>query len=321
MADVNQAALDFLYKSANNKYQGAFDKAQNWYQDICFVNPVSTRQEIYAWTDRVARFRKWRGARQINGVTTHAQTVTNEIFELTVEISARDVRDNNLNLFGTTATSVGRQSKKWPDVQVADFIRHAASTAVKDGAIGYDGVPFFSASHPINGGDVDGGPAGNQSNLVLNTALSATAIETAVATMESWVGVDGLPLGVSPKVLMVPPQLRATAQRIVEAEFVPNTAGTATQTNVNKGLVKVMVNPELADQPNNWWLLDTEGDVMPFLWQLRMAPDFVFLNKPTDWNVVSTNQFIFASQAEGAAAGTLWFYAYAGTSESAYVHT
>lgn len=320
MADVNQASLDFLYKSGNTLYQAAFEEATNWYEQVCFINTVATRQEVYAFIDRLPQYREWYGAREINGVTTHSQSVTNKIFELTVQLAARDIRDNILNMFGPTTAEMGRSAKKWPDVQVASFIRKAASAAAKDGAIGYDGVPFFSDSHPINGGDVEGGPTGVQSNLVLNTALSATSFAAARATMMSWVGVDGLPIGVLPNVLMVPPQLETTAQRILESDLVPNAAGTATENNVNKGKAKVLVNPELADFPNNWWLLDTTKIVKPFLWQLRMAPDFVFLNKPTDWNVVNTNQFIFASQAEGAAAGTLWFYAYAGTSEAAYVH-
>lgn len=71
--------------------------------------------------------------------------------------------------------------------------------------------------------------------------LDATAFNTAYAAMQGMKGDNGRPLGLRPKLLVVPPSLRATALEIVKAER--NAAGA---TNINKDVVDVLSTPWLA---------------------------------------------------------------------------
>ena len=71
--------------------------------------------------------------------------------------------------------------------------------------------------------------------------LTAENFNTAYAAMQGMKGDNGRPLGLRPKLLVVPPSLRATAMEIVKAER--NAAGA---TNINRDVVDVLSTPWLA---------------------------------------------------------------------------
>lgn len=71
--------------------------------------------------------------------------------------------------------------------------------------------------------------------------LDATNFNAAFASMQSIKGDNGKPLGVNPSLLVVPPTLREAAMEIAKAERDANGA-----TNVNRGVVEVLVTPWLA---------------------------------------------------------------------------
>lgn len=71
--------------------------------------------------------------------------------------------------------------------------------------------------------------------------LDATNFNAAFAAMSGMKGDNGRPLGIRPKLLVVPPSLRAAALEVVKAE---RTAAGAT--NINRDVVDVLVTPWLA---------------------------------------------------------------------------
>ncbi|MGU0823056.1 Mu-like prophage major head subunit gpT family protein [Pseudomonas aeruginosa] len=71
--------------------------------------------------------------------------------------------------------------------------------------------------------------------------LNAANFNAAYAAMQSMKGDNGRPLGIRPKLLVVPPSLRATALEVVKAER--NAAGA---TNINRDVVDVLTTPWLA---------------------------------------------------------------------------
>ncbi|MDH0095862.1 Mu-like prophage major head subunit gpT family protein [Pseudomonas sp. GD04158] len=71
--------------------------------------------------------------------------------------------------------------------------------------------------------------------------LNAANFNAAYAAMQSMKGDNGRPLGIRPKLLVVPPSLRATAMEVVKAER--NAAGA---TNINRDVVDVLTTPWLA---------------------------------------------------------------------------
>lgn len=323
---INQLNLDILFRGFNLDYQSAYDSTQVWNSQIATTIPSGEVSSVtYGWLARLPIMRKWVGNRVVNAVASHARVILNELYEDTVAVDKFHIADDQYGLYSFALKSLGEQAKKWPDQRVANWMRSDASTVNS-----FDGVPQFSTAHPILGGDVVGSSLGGfggitgipatQSNLLLNTALTYDNYVSARAQMRSFRGEDGQPLNVNPNVLAVPPNLEGVGKLILEADFASNINGntTAPQSNVWKGSASLMVLPELADKPNNWWLLDTTKVVKPFIWQLRQSPTTVIRAAPTDPVVFDSHQFLYGVEARGTAAESLWFLALAGSSAAAY---
>ena len=77
---------------------------------------------------------------------------------------------------------------------------------------GGDGVPLFSASHPLIGG-------GFNSNIGTTADLSETTLEAAVIQINQWVDERGLLIVAKPRKLIISPQMQFIATRLLETEL------------------------------------------------------------------------------------------------------
>ena len=75
--------------------------------------------------------------------------------------------------------------------------------------------------------------------------LDAAAFNTGMAAMMAFKSDEDRPLGIRPNLLVCGPSNRAAALTVVKTDTVPSTAGTASQTNINKDAVDVLVVPWL----------------------------------------------------------------------------
>ncbi len=141
-----------------------------------------------------------------------------------------------------------------------------------------------------------------------SSALTATTFRSVLAAMQLIKNVDGEPMGFddgSALRLIVPPQLSAVASGIVEAPFLTGGA-----TNVNAGLAKVLVLPQLGGDATSWYLAQTEGQTKPLLWQLRQSPILASLVNINDPNVFELDVFRWGLKARGVAGyGMPWLMA------------
>jgi phage major head subunit gpT-like protein len=251
--------------------------------------PSTTRTNTYGWMGRLLKMRKWDGPRVIQNLNTFAYQLENEPYELTVGVDRDDIEDDQLGVYNPLFDELGRNGVKWPD--------QVLKTALQSGTtnLGFDGVAMFSTAHPLN-------PAGNQSNNFTTTPLNAANFSIVRAAMAAYTGEDGEPLGVNGNVLIVPPALEDTANVIVTAEF-----GSSGASNVQKGQARVVVVPELANQPTTWYLADDNNAIKGLVWQLRKAPQFVSKTELTDDNVFFQKQFIWGIDARGVAGYGPWF--------------
>lgn len=288
---ITPSSIQALQNGFNTKFREGLDTADVFYDRIAMTVESASAIETYGWMQRIPKMREWVGPRQYNNLTSEAYNLVNKTFEDTVAIPVDDIEDDRLGGYSPIFEELGRVAKKLPDQQL--------KTVMQGGKVGnqWDGVPFFSASHPLN-------PAGNQSNLFTGSALNATNYDTVRAAMTSYTANDGEPLGVMPKLIAVPPQLQTEALEIVAAER--NSAGA---TNVLRGTAEVLVIPELANEATTWYLLDTSRAVKPFVWQNRMSPRIDQMTQPTDEGVFSENIFRMGVKARGAAGYGLWWFA------------
>jgi phage major head subunit gpT-like protein len=313
--EITQSNLDIIFRGVDLRYQSAFDLTPNVSDKIAMTIPAKGRQVTFAFMDRLPRLRKWLGDRQVNAAYSHQRSVTIAPFESTLALDKWDVKDDQFGLFNASVDMLGQEAKKWVDDLVFDFIKTGATSDLS-----YDGVPLYSTSHPVNGGGVTTGfGTGTQSNLFTTRALTPDNYAYVRAQMMSWVGVDGHPINTMPTALIVPPNLETAARQILTADFLPNAAGTAPQSNIWKGTAELIVVQELAAYPNNWWMADLSKPIKPFVVHMADAPTITSLTSPTDANVFMAHQFLYGVEARGAATESLWFLTAAATSEAAYI--
>jgi hypothetical protein len=117
---------------------------------------------------------------------------------------------------------------------------------------GGDGVPLFSASHPLVSG-------GTNSNIPSTPAdLNETSLEAAVIQIAAWTDERGLLIAAKPRKLVVPPSLQFVATRLLETELRVGTADNDINAIKNNGNIAegYTINHFLTD--NNAWFLTTD---------------------------------------------------------------
>lgn len=291
---IKNSTVQALRTNFGRQFQSAFDSAPTFYDQLCTTVASSTGVNTYAFLDRIPKMREWVGPRQIQNLKEYGAQITNLDYESTIGVDRNDIEDDNLGVYAPLMSELGRQARKWPDQLLKAALQAGTS------ATGFDGVAFFSGTHPLSGS--------NQSNNYTSTALSVANYASTRAAMMGLVGADGEPLGVMPDLLVVPPQLEGTARTILNAEMIADTNGGGT-TNVWRGSSRLLVVPELANQATTWYLVDSSKGVRPFIFQQRKAPSLVMRDGPTDDNVFFDRQVVFGADARGAVGYALWFLA------------
>lgn len=89
----------------------------------------------------VGPLREWRGSRIYQNVMRDAMSFTAKKYEKTITIQREDLEDDNIGVYMPSIQQLGVQVRMWPDQLVFK--------ALEANGNGYDGVPFFSASHPV----------------------------------------------------------------------------------------------------------------------------------------------------------------------------
>lgn len=75
--------------------------------------------------------------------------------------------------------------------------------------------------------------------------LDTAGFNAAMAAMMAFASDEGRPLGIKPNLLVCGPTNRSAALQVIKADTIPSSAGTASQTNINKDAVDVLVVPWL----------------------------------------------------------------------------
>jgi len=118
--------------------------------------------------------------------------------------------------------------------------------------VGGDGVPLFSANHPLVNGGVNGNTPTTQADL------NETSLEAAVIAIAAWTDERGLLIAAKPKKLIIPPALQFVATRLLETELRVGTNNNDINALKNNGSIPdgYTINHYLTD--TNAWFLTTD---------------------------------------------------------------
>jgi phage major head subunit gpT-like protein len=298
MGIVNQSDLSDILAQMNavysTEYEAAFQNAATYMDPL--IETINTASDTYkrVWITAVPKLRKALGSRLIKNLELEAYATQTADFEATVGIPRATVLSDQWNMFTPAIKGLAVAAKRHVDQLLKSELQGGK---VK---LTFDGQPFFSTAHDL---DI----AGSQANLLTSTALTPANFATAVATMRSYTDNQSQPIGVEPKFLVVPPALEKAGRDIVMAALIPNAAGTATQTNTYQGLVGLIVNPLLSNEPTVWYLTGDVNGIMPVAHIVFLPPNLVAKTSPSDENVFNNFQYEYGVDTNDDVSLGLWF--------------
>ena len=172
-----------------------------------------------------------------------------ETIALGFSLTEEAIEDNLYDSLSARYTkSLARAMAYTKQVKAAAVLNNGFTTGYNGG----DGVPLFSASHPLVSGGVN-------SNIPTTPAdLNETSLEAAVIQISLWTDERGLLIASKPKKLIVPPALQFVATRLLETELRVGTNDNDINAIKNNGAVSegYTINHFLTD--TNGWFLTTD---------------------------------------------------------------
>ena len=300
--NITAANLDAIFKAFQTKFNEAQKAAQSraFPNDlipediaIAFMGGGSATQ--HSWLEQLHGIHEWIGERVLNNAKLGKLTVVNRDFENTVKVSRNEIEDDQYGVYSPLIGMMGSDAENlWKKLAIEALVGNGEWA---------DGNPFFCSARTLGKSTI--------TNAV-TTALSKTAVETAIAAMRAWTLYGGEPGEVRPDVLLVGPSLEATAKQICEADLVSD--GTTTVSNVSPAkALKVRVSQALiGDHASEWYLLGDKNGVTAVGLQKRKLPELTRMDRDMDGNVFMTNDFLYGVHARGEGFLTLPFLAYKG---------
>ena len=289
--DINRKNLDALFKGFNTQFMEGFSSAPDTWRKFAGEVQSSSATSVYPFLEQLGGMREWVGDRQIKNIASHKIEVVNRDFEDTVSVSRNDIEDDQYGIYGTLVSQMGFSAAKlWQDIAVSALLNPGAWI---------DGLNFFSASRAYG------------SNTILNAssaALDATSYAAARKAMMEYKGHNDRYLGVAPNLLIVGPELEATAFRILKDRMQISFAASGSTTgygatdNPWAESASYLVVPELSgSNAATWFLAATTGVAKPVIVQQRKRPTLTRLDRETDENVFNRREYIYGTDARGEA--------------------
>lgn len=291
---LNAQSINSLFIGYSTAFNKAFEETPVQYPRISMIVPSSTREMTYAWLGQMPRMREWIGERLIQNLIAHGYTIKNKTFELTTQIPVNDIADDLYGIYTPIISELGLSAKSHPDELIFNLLGNGFEKEC------YDKVPFFSDKHPASTEGI------TQSNMGTQK-LTPTSYAMARCQMMTIKGEKEKSLKIMPDLLVVSPQNEAVGKELLFADLISGS------TNINKNTCELLVVPELADYPEQWYLLCTKRYVKPMVFQEREQPKLVCKNKETDDNVFYEDQVVYGIKGRYNVGFGLWQLAFGST--------
>ena len=287
----NLIALDSsVNKTFEDSLIGAVDQT-NWDMLATETN-VSVERGIYDFVYSSFRLEELlKGEMIFSNAKRTAFSIESKDRGQGLEISRNDLMDGKLGTLTTQTRQMARAIAWSPQDLVTNLIKNGET------ANSYDGVPFFSNSHPVDLADVG---LGTYDNLITSFALSATNLGIAIAAMQSFQGPDGHSRGITPNILLVPPQLAMLATNLTGSQYL-DASSNPYLTNIG---IQVMVINDLMTDPTSWYLASGNDQsptgLNPFIYQVRENYTIQSFTSTDDYTLSVSNKFAWLVRGRDA---------------------
>lgn len=294
----NMNDLFRTFTTAFNKAQqaaaGRVGKFGATVEDLAFIMSVTGASTTHAWMEQIRGMREWIGPRAVGNIKAGGLTVVNRNFEATVGVPVPAIDDDQYGVYAPIIAQLGSAGEQlWKQLLIEAMLGNANWA---------DGNPFFCSGRTLS---EDSGALTN----AVTTALSATALETALAAMLGWKLFGGEPADVTPTTLLVGPAKESVARGILLAELV-NDGSNVQVSNTLKDRLELRVDNRITG--NQWFVLAEKNGLKAFVVQKRKTAVLTRRDNATDSCVFTNNEAQYGADARGEAFGALPFLAYAG---------
>ncbi|OHX21239.1 Mu-like prophage major head subunit gpT family protein [Chromobacterium sphagni] len=293
---VNASSLKAIFVNLKTTFNNAFSAAPSQWQKVAMLVPSSTKTNDYKWLSNFPRMQKWIGEKTVKALAASGYTITNDDWEVTVEVDRNDIDDDNLGIYAPQAQMAGESAKQLPDEIVFDLVNKGFASQC------YDGQYFFDVDHVVAGQSVSN--KGTKKLSAASLAAARASYGAARTAMKKFRDDEGRPLNIAPNVLLVPPALEDDANLLMTTERFEDG-----KPNPYRNTATVVVAPWL-NSDTAWFLLDTSRPIKPFIYQERKKPNFVQQTDPQADDVFNRKKYKFGAEARAAGGYGFWQLAY-----------
>jgi phage major head subunit gpT-like protein len=261
---VTQAIVNQLFTDAKMTLLNAAKDYQPQFQGLYTLERSQGEQSVYPVIAAVAAMQRLGGSPEYRDMFLKSLVIPNgKPYVDFMSIQREKIeKQASMSYLDQIAQTLGIAARALEDDKILELLQNGATTVW-----GPDGKNFFATDHPIS---PNGLASGTWQNLYTGTALTAANFETVLQDQMARVGWTNRSMNFRGGFeLIVPPQLRAKAKRIVEAEYSsdPGVTTAGGNTNVNKDAARVRVCQALSNEPTVWYIAATGETVKPFVVQ------------------------------------------------------
>jgi phage major head subunit gpT-like protein len=269
VAIVRNNVLDLLEEKFRNIFFLSYDDKPEQYRN-CFnvLTSVKNNEHMSGVSGLAMPGTKAEGSDMVYDDPEQLwdSTATHTTFAQGGRVTMEAMDDDQYGILGSRMFgSMGRGFRQRVDTNAANVFNDGFSGGTS--VTSADGVDVFSASHTRNPND-----ATTHANTPSTQAdLSVSSLKAAIQNFEQTLDHRGLLLNIKPKTLLVPNELRFTAEEILQSQLEPHVAENTTNVLRGEGLA-VSVNDYLTDA-DAWFLMADKSDHQ-FYFYWRKQPTF-----------------------------------------------
>lgn len=274
------------------------------------IVPSTKDAEFYPTLTQVPTMNLWEGRRRFERAgAKQSYMVMNAMYDAGISFPRTVFADDQYGILMKKISDLAVEGKRKPMALAYDIINNGAISSTTDAnyAVGIDGLPLFSQSHP---GKVDVTSTDTQSNTnATGTALTVDTLNAVVAKMKNLYDNQGRPMWIIPDTLIVPPALGMVARQILHSTWLmsvgPGSSGGATALpnlptfnvfNVDAGGdLKTIIETPYITSTTAWYTACTSRVAKPVLLQERMPPELTIKMDPNTSDLVFQTNDIYCS--------------------------
>ena len=291
------------------------------------IVPSTKDAEFYPTLTQVPTMQQWEGRRRFERAgAKQSYMVMNAMYDAGISFPRTVFSDDQYGILMKKISDLAVEGKRKPMALAYDIINNGAisSTSNANYAVGIDGLPLFSASHP---GKVDVTSTDTQSNTNGgSTSLTADTLNAVVSSMKNLYDNQGRPMWIIPDTLIVPPALGMVARQILHSTWLMSVGSSTSNTPVQNiptfnvfnvdagGDLKTIIETPYITSATAWYAACTSRVAKPVLLQERMPPELTVKMDPNTSDLVfQTNDIYCSIMARWGAAPGDWHTIFQGS--------